>query len=73
MISLHPTPSELPVTGVYLPPALVVAPLGLLGAWVLSRVLDRTRLARYFWNPPLAFLGMWVLISAATGLFLLAP
>jgi hypothetical protein len=70
---LHPTPSELPIAGVYLPPALVVGLLGLAAAWVAVTILNRTRLARFFWNPPLAFLAMWALMSAVIGLFLLAP
>ncbi|MHC4911342.1 MAG: DUF1656 domain-containing protein, partial [Planctomycetota bacterium] len=59
--------------GVYVPPALVVALLGLAAAWLASRIMNRTRLSRYVWNPPLALLAMWVLFSAIIGLFLLAP
>ena len=70
---LDPTPSELPLGGVYLPPALVVGILGLLAAWAVTRVLNRTRLSRFFWNPPLAFLAMWALLSALIGLTFLAP
>ncbi|MHC4991379.1 MAG: DUF1656 domain-containing protein [Planctomycetota bacterium] len=74
MIALGPPiPSELTIAGVYFPPALLVGVLGLLAAWVVAKLLNRTRLARYFWNPPLAFLAMWLLFSAIIGLFLLAP
>jgi hypothetical protein len=69
----HPIPSELPVGGVYLPPALLLGLLGLAAAWVVTKILNRTRLSRFFWNPPLAFLAIWALMSAVIGLFLLAP
>jgi len=69
----HPIPSELPIAGVYMPPALLVGLLGLAAAWVLTKVLNRTRLSRFFWNPPLAFLALWALMSAVIGLCFLAP
>jgi hypothetical protein len=69
----HPIPSELPVGGMYLPPALLLGLLGLAAAWVVTKILNRTRLSRFFWNPPLAFLAIWALMSAVIGLFLLAP
>jgi hypothetical protein len=70
---LHPTPSELSIGGMYLPPALLVGLLGLVAAWVAAKILNRTRLSRFFWNPPLAFLAMWALMSAIIALFVLAP
>lgn len=69
----HPIPSELPVGQVYLPPALLVGLFGLVAAWVVTKILNRTRLSRFFWNPPLAFLALWALMSAVIGLCLLAP
>jgi hypothetical protein len=70
---LHPTPAELTIAGIYFPPALAVVLLGLVAAWAAATVLNRTRLARFFWNPPLAFLAMWALMSAVIGLLVLAP
>lgn len=69
----HPTPSELPVGGVYVPPALVVGLLGLAATWLATKLLNRTHLSRFFWHPPLAFLAMWVLMSAIIGFFFVAP
>jgi len=66
-------PSELTFGGVYLPPALVVGLLGLAAAWIAAKILNRTRLARFVWNPPLTFLAMWALMSAIIGLLFLAP
>ena len=70
---LHPTPAEMVFGGVYVPPALVVGLLGLLAAWGVARILNRTRLARFFWKPPLAYLAIWALLSAIIGLTVLAP
>ena len=70
---LDPIPSEVPIGGTYVPPALILGLLGLVMAWLATKVLNRLRLARYFWNPPLAFLAMWVLITAIIGLVFLAP
>ncbi len=68
----NPAPSEIPIGGVYLPPALVVILAALALAWITAKILNRARLARFFWNPPLAFLAMWALLSALIGLFVLA-
>jgi uncharacterized protein DUF1656 len=66
-------PSELSIAGIYFPPALLVGVLGLVATSVLAKVLNWTRLSRFFWYPPLAFLGLWLLVSALFGLWLIAP
>jgi hypothetical protein len=68
-----PVPSEVSWGWIYLPPVLFVVALGFVGAWILTRSLNRTGLSRYFWHPPLAMLGLTVLLSALIGLFVLAP
>jgi len=52
---------------------LFVIGLGAVSAWILTRILNRTGLSRFFWHPPLAMLGLTALMSALIGLFLLAP
>ena len=71
MIGLNPT--ELHLGGVYFPPALLVGLLGLVVAVVVATILNRTRLSRFFWHPPLVFLAFWVLASALIGLYVVAP
>ena len=66
------TPSEVFVGGVYCPPTLLVGLVGFFVAIVVIKILNRTHLSRFFWNPPLAFLGIWVLTSAVVGLGWLA-
>ncbi|MCP3905304.1 MAG: DUF1656 domain-containing protein [Planctomycetes bacterium] len=70
---LASTPSELVFGGVYYPPALLIGLLGLIAAWIAAKLLNRTRLARFFWYPALAFVAMWALFSALIGLLFLAP
>lgn len=68
-----PRPLEISIGGIYLPPALVVGVLGLVVAFLVAMILNRTRLSRFFWYPPLVFMGLWVLASSLIGLYVLAP
>lgn len=56
-------PCEINLWGVYVPPLLVAGTLGLLLAYVLTRVLTRYRLSRFFVSPPLVFLSLAVILS----------
>ena len=64
-------PSELAIGGVYMPPLLVAAVIGALLAILTAKVLNRTRLSRYFFFPPLVFVAMVVIYTVAIGTFLL--
>ena len=66
-------PSEIFARWAYVPPGLIVVLAGLVTAWVVGKLLNRSGLSRYFWHPPLAFLGLWVLASSLVGLFFLQP
>ena len=65
-------PSEFTVGGVYLSPMLVAATLGLLLAYLTARVLNRYRLSRYLFYPPLVFVALAVLYTVAVG-YVLVP
>ena len=65
-------PSELTVGGVYLPPMLVAGMLGVLLAYLTARLLNRYRLSRYFFYPPLVFVALTVLYTVAVG-YVLVP
>jgi Protein of unknown function (DUF1656) len=54
----------------FLPPVAVDAVLGVLSAFLIARLLNRTGLSRFFWHPPLALFGLAVLMSSLFGLFL---
>jgi uncharacterized membrane protein YeaQ/YmgE (transglycosylase-associated protein family) len=66
-------PVEISFSGVYFPPIFFVIVFGIIGAFVITSVLNRTGLSKYFWHPPLAFLAMSALISAVIALLFLSP
>jgi Protein of unknown function (DUF1656) len=47
--------------------------VGLLLAWLVVRILNRTGLSRFFWHPPLAFLALVILMSSLVGILVLPP
>lgn len=69
---MNSIPSEFIVGGVYLPPLLVAGCLGVLLAYWTAHLLNRYRLSRYFFYPPLVFVAMAVIYTVAAG-FLFIP
>ena len=65
-------PSEFNVGGIYLPPSLVAGCLGVLLAYWTSRELNRRRLSRHLFYPPLVFVALTVLYTIALGYLLIA-
>lgn len=64
-------PSELNLGGVYFPPLLVAGVFGLLGTFVLTRLLNRYHLSRFFASPPLAFFSIAIILSLSFDLLFL--
>ena len=64
-------PTELTVGGVYLPPMLVAGMLGVLLASLTAHLLNRYRLSRFFFYPPLVFVALTVLYTVAIGYVLI--
>lgn len=64
-------PHEYAIGGVYMPPMLVAAVLGLIAALVTMRLLNRFRWSRYFSNPPLVFVSLIVIYTLFTGTFII--
>ncbi|MCG6940211.1 MAG: DUF1656 domain-containing protein [Thiohalocapsa sp.] len=60
-------PAELSINGVYAPPWLVAALLGLLLAMVLARLANWTGLSRFVWHPPLFFAALVVACTVLMG------
>ena len=56
-------PIEVSIGGVYLPPILLAATLGVLLAFCLTRLLNRFGLAQFIWYPPLFFLALAVICT----------
>ena len=64
-------PSEFVIGGVYFPPLLIVSFLGVIAAWLTTRLLNRYRLSRFFAFPPLVFLATVVIYTVFFGTFLI--
>jgi hypothetical protein len=73
MNSILPVPHEISFGWVYVPPLLLDLLFGFLSAWVLAGWLNRTRLSRYFWNPPVAFLALVGIFGTLFALFVISP
>lgn len=65
-----PIPHEFAIAGVYVPPMLVAGLLGALAALVTARLLNRYRLSRYFFYPPMVVLAMMVTYTIIIGTFI---
>ena len=64
-------PSELAVGGVFFPPLLIAAVLGTAAAALTAVLLNRYRLSRYFYHPPLVFLALAVIYTGLLGTFII--
>ena len=60
-------PHEFAISGVYMPPLLVAGTLGVIAAVITARLLNRYRLSRYFFYPPLVQLALAVIYTVAIG------
>lgn len=64
-------PHEFTIGGVYFPPLLIAGLLGVAAASLTVRLLNRHRLSRYFFYPPLVFVALAVIYSGLIGTFLI--
>ena len=70
-MSMHPIPHELYIGEVFFPPMLLDAALGLLAASITARLLNRLRVSRYFYQPPLVLIALAVIYTGLFSIFLL--
>ena len=68
---MHPIPHELYVGEVFFPPMLLDAALGLLAASITGRLLNRFRVSRYLYQPPLVLIALAVIYTGLFSIFLL--
>ena len=68
MISM---PHEFAIGGVYLPPLLIAAALGTIASVATARFLNRYRLSKYFFYPPLVFVALAVIYTVFIGTFII--
>lgn len=62
-------PSEIAIGGVYFPPLLLASILGVVAATLTALLLNRYRLSRFFYYPPLVFLALAVIYTGLIGTF----
>ena len=62
-------PKEFTIGGVYFPPLLIAAVLGVTAAVLTVIVLNRYRLSKYFFYPPLVFLALAIIYTGLIGTF----
>jgi hypothetical protein len=60
-------PHEFAIGEVFMPPLLVVGFLGLLAAIATARLLNRYRLSRYFFYPPLVLIALTIIYTVLIG------
>ena len=60
-------PAEISIAGVYFPPLLLAGLLGALAAGLTALTLNRYRLSRFFYYPPLIFLALTVIYTGLIG------
>ena len=60
-------PHEFAIGEVFMPPLLVAGFLGLLSAIGTARLLNRYRLSRYFFCPPLVFIALTIIYTVLIG------
>jgi hypothetical protein len=68
---MHLFPHEIYVGEVFFPPMLLDAVLGLAAALLTARLLNRFRLSRYFYHPPLVLIALAVIYTGLFSIFLL--
>jgi hypothetical protein len=62
-------PHEFAIGGVFMPPLLVASLFGAIAAVITIRLLNRYRLAKYFFYPPLVFIALAVIYTGLIGTF----
>ena len=66
---MKPIPHEFVIGGVFMPPLLIAAVLGAIAAVATARLLNRVRLSKYFFYPPLVFLALMIVYTILIGTF----
>ena len=68
---MHYIPKEFTIGGVYFPPLLIAGILGVVAAVLTAMLLNRYRLSRYFFYPPLVFVALAVIYTGLIGTFII--
>lgn len=68
---LTPIPHEFALGGVYMPPLLVASVFGMMAALLTTNLLNRYRLAKYFFYPPVVSLALIIIYTVFIGTFII--
>jgi hypothetical protein len=66
-----PIPHEFAIGGIFMPPILIASIFGLLVAVATALLLNRFRLSRYFFYPPLVLISLAVINTIVIGTFVI--
>jgi len=64
-------PHEFTIGGVYFPPLLIAGLLGVAAASLTAIALNRYRLSRFLFYPPLVFVALAVIYTGLIGTFII--
>ena len=64
-------PKEFTIGGVYFPPLLIAGLFGVAAAVLTAMLLNRFRLSRFFFYPPLVFVALAVIYTGLIGTFII--
>jgi hypothetical protein len=67
---MHLVPHEIYLGEIFFPPMLLDAALGLVAASLTARLLNRFRVSRYFYYPPLVLIALAVIYTGLFSIFL---
>jgi succinate-acetate transporter protein len=67
---MHLIPHEIHLGEIFFPPMLLDAALGLVAASLTARLLNRFRVSRYFYHPPLVLIALAVIYTGLFSIFL---
>ena len=65
-------PHEFAIGGVFMPPLLVASLLGTIAAVATARLLNRYRLSKYFFYPPLVFVALAIIYTVLIGTLIIS-
>lgn len=68
---MPPAPHEFIIGDVFMPPLLIAGLLGAMAAVATARVLNRYRLSRYFFYPPVVYLALFVIYTTFISSFII--
>jgi hypothetical protein len=60
---MNKIPHEIAIGGIYMPPLFVASIIGIVLAIVVAKILNKYRLSKYLFYPPLVFVAMVVIFT----------